>query len=114
MRLTKILEGSGITLGIKTEEKPSQAVVHTENNHWIVYLIETDAGLYCGITTDMTRRYQQHCNGTGAKFFRRAKPVRIVYTETQPDRSTASKREYAIKQLRRDQKLALIATKSTN
>ncbi len=75
---------------------------------WIVYLIETDAGLYCGITTDMERRYQQHCKGTGAKFFRRAKPIRIAYTEIQPDRSRASKREYAIKQLPRKQKLALI------
>jgi len=77
---------------------------------WVVYLIETDAGLYCGITTDMERRYQQHCNGTGAKFFRRAKPIRIAYTEIQPDRSRASKREYAIKQLPRKQKLALISS----
>ncbi|CED59608.1 putative excinuclease [Moritella viscosa] len=75
---------------------------------WVVYLIETDVGLYCGITTDMERRYQQHCKGTGAKFFRRAKPIRIAYTEIQPDRSRASKREYAIKQLPRKQKLALI------
>ena len=84
----------------------------TESSLWIVYLIETDAGLYCGITTDMERRYQQHCNGTGAKFFRRAKPIRIAYTETQPDRSAASKREYAIKQLSRKQKLALVNTAS--
>ena len=75
---------------------------------WVVYLIETDVGLYCGITTDMERRYQQHCKGTGAKFFRRAKPIRIAYTEIQPDRSRASKREYAIKQLPRKQTLALI------
>jgi len=79
-----------------------------EASLWIVYLIETDGGLYCGITTDMERRYQQHCKGTGAKFFRRAKPIRIAYTEIQPDRSRASKREYAIKQLSRKQKLALI------
>ena len=79
---------------------------------WIVYLIETDAGLYCGITTDMERRYQQHCKGTGAKFFRRAKPIRIAYTEIQPDRSRASKRECAIKKLPRKQKLALIKATS--
>jgi putative endonuclease len=87
-------------------------VTKTESSLWIVYLIETDAGLYCGITTDMDRRYQQHCNGTGAKFFRRAKPIRIAYTETQPDRSTASKREYAIKQLTRKQKLVLVNSAS--
>ena len=83
-----------------------------EASLWIVYLIETEAGLYCGITTDMERRYQQHCSGTGAKFFRRAKPLRIAYTEIQPDRSRASKREYAIKQLPRKQKLALINSTS--
>lgn len=83
-----------------------------EDSLWFVYLIETDAGLYCGITTDVERRYKQHCNGTGAKFFRRAKPIRIVYTEIQPDRSRASKREYAIKQLPRKQKLTLINSAS--
>jgi len=87
-------------------------VSKTEESLWVVYLIETDAGLYCGITTNMERRYKQHCNGTGAKFFRRAKPIRIAYTEIQPDRSRASKREYAIKQLARKQKLALIASAS--
>ena len=79
---------------------------------WTVYLIETETGLYCGITTDMTRRYRQHCVGRGAKYFRRSKPLRIVYTETQPDRSQASKREWAIKQLSRPQKLALIASQA--
>lgn len=84
----------------------------TKASVWIVYLIETDAGLYCGITTDIARRYKQHCNGSGAKFFRCAKPIRVAYTEIQPDRSSASKREYAIKQLSRKQKLALINSAS--
>jgi putative endonuclease len=87
-------------------------VIKVRERLWIVYLIETDAGLYCGITTDMERRYQQHCKGTGAKFFRRSKPIRIAYTEIQPDRSRASKREYAIKQLPRKQKLALVKSAS--
>jgi predicted GIY-YIG superfamily endonuclease len=34
--------------------------------------------------------------------------VRLVYREPAPDRSSASKREHAIKQLTREQKLALI------
>ncbi len=77
---------------------------------WFVYLIDTEAGFYCGITTDVQRRYQQHQSGKGAKFFRRAIPKSIVYVEPQPDRSSASKREYAIKQLSRQQKLALISS----
>ena len=75
---------------------------------WFVYLIESDAGLYCGITTDVERRFQQHLTGKGAKFFRRSLPKRVVYTESQVDRSSASKREYQIKQLKRDEKLKLI------
>lgn len=76
---------------------------------WFVYLIDSDAGLYCGITTDLERRFQQHLTGKGAKFFRRSKPKSIVYIEAQVDRSSASQREYQIKQLTRAQKLKLIA-----
>ena len=77
--------------------------------NWFVYLIDSDAGFYCGITTDVERRFQQHLTGKGAKFFRRCKPKSVVYTETQLDRSSASQREYQIKQLTRTQKLKLIA-----
>lgn len=90
-------------------------LVEKEKQHdWFVYLIDSEAGLYCGITTDLQRRFKQHCTGKGAKFFRRAKPIAIVYTEKYSDRSFASKREYQIKQLTRAKKLALIAEQSAN
>lgn len=77
---------------------------------WFIYLIESDAGYYCGITTNLQRRFNQHVSGTGAKFFRRAAPKKIVYVERGLDRSEASKREHAIKQLTRTKKVALIAS----
>lgn len=85
----------------------------TTTTDWTVYIIEADNGhLYTGITTDMSRRFQQHQQGKGgARFFHTSQAKKIVYQETHPDRSTASKREAAIKKLSRQAKLALIATR---
>lgn len=71
----------------------------------------SDGSLYTGITTDITRRFRAHLAGKGgARYFHRGRqPVRVVYMEGAGDRSAASKREAAIKKLRRSQKLLLIA-----
>ncbi len=78
---------------------------------WFVYMIEaSDGSLYTGITTDVTRRFAEHRDGRqGARYFNGRQPIRVVYVEPAEDRSMASKREAAIKQLGRQQKLALIA-----
>ena len=76
---------------------------------WLVYIIEaSDHSLYTGITTDMLRRWQQHSNGAGAKFFRGRKPLSLKFVESDHTRSTASQREAAIKKLGRQAKLKLI------
>ena len=77
---------------------------------WFVYIIEaSDGSLYTGVTTDVERRFGEHCaSSRGARFFRGRKPVKVVYTQTHPDRSSALKREAAIKQLTRERKLQLI------
>ncbi len=73
-------------------------------------MIETEGGrLYTGITTDPSRRFEQHRSGKGgAKFFRTDPPKRICFQQPFPDRSTASKQEYRLKRLSRKEKLALI------
>lgn len=78
---------------------------------WEVYIIETDAGaLYTGITKDLDRRFAEHCSGVkGARFFRVSGPAKIVFREEHPDRSSATKREIAIKRMSRKAKLALIS-----
>ncbi|MBL8020632.1 MAG: GIY-YIG nuclease family protein [Leptospirales bacterium] len=79
---------------------------------WSLYIIETDRGsLYTGITTDIKRRWEQHCSGKGARYFRTARPVRIVHTEKGMDRSNALKREAEIKRLTVAGKRRLIACK---
>ncbi len=78
--------------------------------HWEVYIIQSKSGkLYTGITTDIKRRFQEHVRKErGARFFHFSQAHRIVFRETFSSRSEASRREYAIKQMQRDEKLALI------
>jgi len=84
---------------------------------WSVYIIlSSDQSLYTGISTDVGRRYAEHekmsrqGTGPGAKYFYGRRPEKIVYLESGHDRSSASKKESAIKKLSRAQKLKLIAS----
>ena len=79
---------------------------------WCVYILRcADGTLYTGSTDDVERRVAVHNSGKGAKYTRGRRPVEVVYTEECESCSAALKREYAIKQLIRAQKLALIAKK---
>lgn len=76
---------------------------------WFVYMIEaSDSSLYTGITTDLERRFKQHADGVGAKYFHGRCPIKFVYTENAENRSDASRREAQIKKLTREQKLQLV------
>jgi predicted GIY-YIG superfamily endonuclease len=76
---------------------------------WYVYIIEaSDGSLYTGVTTDVKRRFNEHCGTKGARFFRGRKPIKVVYTENHPDRGSAQRREAEIKKLKRVCKLELI------
>lgn len=83
---------------------------------YYVYILEcSDNTLYTGITTDLQRRVDEHnTSEKGAKYTRLRRPVRLVYSEEQTDRSSASKREYALKKLSRMQKLALVSEGAKN
>ena len=72
-----------------------------------------DKSLYCGITTDLNRRLNEHNTGKlGARYTRSRLPAKLVYSETQENRSAATKREIAIKKMTRKDKLKLIASSS--
>ena len=71
-----------------------------------------DDTLYCGWTNNLEKRIESHNAGTGAKYTRYRGPVELVYFETYETKEEAMSREYAIKQLTRQQKLHLIANKS--
>jgi putative endonuclease len=77
---------------------------------YFVYILEcSDESLYTGITTNVIKRLDEHNDSCkGAKYTKARRPVKLVYEETSLNRSTASKREYAIKKLTRLKKLQLI------
>ena len=73
---------------------------------WLMYVVEcSDGSYYTGITTDMTRRLNEH-NRTkrGAKYTRSRRPVRLIYFESHENRSEASRAEAAFKKLTRKKK----------
>ena len=80
---------------------------------WFVYILRcADQTLYTGIAKNVEKRLIEHNtdNTKGAKYTRVRRPVELVYTENCDSRSSASKRECAIKKLNRDKKLLLIAS----
>jgi len=80
---------------------------------YVTYLIKcADGSLYCGITTDMKRRFKEHQQGKGGNYTRSHRVIKIVYTEKCKNRSTALKREVVIKRLSRKQKLQLCLKQS--
>ena len=78
---------------------------------YFVYILKSRADtLYTGITTDLCRRYSEHCGkgGKGAKYTAAFKPLGFAAAWSAKDKSSASKLEYAVKSLTRAQKDALI------
>jgi putative endonuclease len=76
---------------------------------WSVYILRCgDGSLYTGATNDLERRVLRHRTGKGAAYTRSRLPIRLVFSETAGDRSEALRREYAVKQLTRSQKLKLV------
>lgn len=77
---------------------------------WYVYLIECEDGsIYTGIAIDVAKRYASHCAGKGAKYTRSHSPKQLLASFALPDRSSAARTEYAIKQLDPRAKRALTA-----
>ena len=67
-----------------------------------------DGTLYTGWTNDLEKRLKAHNAGAGAKYTRARLPVELVWYETFDNKLDAQRREYAVKQLTRAQKQALI------
>lgn len=73
------------------------------------YIIEcSDGSLYCGWTNNIEKRILAHNEGRGAKYTRGRAPVKLVHLETFETKEEAMSREFYIKKLSREDKLALI------
>jgi putative endonuclease len=83
------------------------------DNIWFLYILECgDSSLYTGITNRLAIRIEAHKAGTGARYTRSHLPVKLVYVEECEDRSSASKREWAVKKMSKSQKLELVKKSS--
>ncbi len=80
---------------------------------WTVYLLRcADDSLYCGVTTDLTRRLAEH-NGDrpgGARYTRGRRPVRVEAFAQCADRASACALEAQVKRLPRSEKAARLAS----
>lgn len=93
-----------------TKETPEETPARQEKNY--VYIVRcADGTLYCGWSTDPEARLAAHNSGKGAKYTRSRLPVELVWQEAHEDRHEALSREWHIKRMCREQKLALIAGK---
>ena len=78
---------------------------------YYVYLLEcADHSIYTGITNDLEKRFKSHAEGTGARYTKAKRALRILYSEEHPNRSAATKREAEIKRWKRQKKLDLISS----
>lgn len=77
-----------------------------------VYILKCkDETLYAGWTNDLEKRFKAHKEGKGAKYTRGRGPLELVYFEEYEEKSSALKREYEIKKMKRADKLKLIEKK---
>lgn len=84
------------------------------DKHWVLYILRCkDDTLYTGITDNLEKRLQAHRLGKGAKYTRGRGPLTLLYTEDCDDHSQALRREFEIKRLTRQAKLALCNLKTT-
>ncbi len=76
--------------------------------HYTYILLCSDNTYYTGYTNNLEKRIEKHNSWTWARYTRWRLPVSIVYSEEYASEWEARSREYAIKQLNRKQKEALI------
>jgi putative endonuclease len=80
------------------------------NMSWYLYILKCrDDSFYCGITNNLRERLKEHNDREGAKYTKTRLPVRLIYFEEHPDKSSACKREIEVKGWRREKKEALVS-----
>ncbi|MAF79300.1 MAG: DNA alkylation repair protein [Halobacteriovoraceae bacterium] len=79
------------------------------SHSYYIYMIYTSKNtIYTGVTTEPARRFQEHLTGKkGAKYTKVFNPLAFIHLEGAEDRSSAQKRESALKKLSRHQKESL-------
>jgi len=80
----------------------------SEKSYTLYILKCSDDTYYTGIAIDVEKRVHEHnTSDKGAKYTRYRRPVTLMYQESCSDKSTALKRERAVKRMKRSNKEAL-------
>lgn len=93
----------------QTEHNSKKGGAGNMAEYYTYMVLCSDNTLYTGYTDNIERRIQAHNSGKGAKYTKARLPVELVYQETFASKQDAMKREYAIKQYTRAQKLRLLS-----
>jgi putative endonuclease len=76
---------------------------------WHLYVVRTrDGALYAGVTTDVARRFAEHCANQGARYLRGRGPLEIAYRRKLGNRGLALRVEWQFKRRPRDEKEAIV------
>ena len=67
-----------------------------------------DGSLYTGWTNNLEKRLKDHNSGRGAKYTKSRRPVLLAYYEEFATKEEAMRREWEIKQLKRQEKQDLV------
>ena len=81
-----------------------------EGKPWFLYVVRcNDDTLYTGVTTDVTRRVNEHNSSPrGSKYTKARRPAELVYWIDFEDRSAAQKAEFKFKKLSKQEKETII------
>ena len=70
----------------------------------------SNGSLYCGVTTNLQKRIQQHNLGKGSKYTRAFGPVYLVIAKSGFNKKDAYRMEHYIKQLPKVKKIPFMET----
>lgn len=76
---------------------------------WRVYILRCkDKSLYTGITNDIEKRIAAHQKGSGAKYTRSRRPVKLIGESMRMTRKEAMSLEMKIKKMPKEKKIAAL------
>jgi putative endonuclease len=79
---------------------------------WVYFLLCDGNHLYTGVADDPIARLQLHLMGRGARFTRMRRPIRLIGALPFETRALALSKEYAFKQLPRQERWRLATAAS--
>ena len=87
-----------IAMPPETHQAEPETPPSSTEDKWYLYLLECRRGTYTGITNNLAKRYQAHCDGKGARYTRANPPLALLGAQPFENRAEASRAEYQLKQ----------------